>query len=72
MNLSVCFYIALQDDFVGHIVENDVTIHGLTVRMDQLMDQNKNFSVIYGAKVHYSCCYCKETFKRRSDIFNIV
>lgn len=63
MNLSVCFYVALQDDFVGHIVENDVTIHGLTVRMDQLMDQNKNFSVIYGAKVHSISCYCKETFK---------
>ncbi len=39
------FYIGLiftfQDAFVGHIVENDVTIHGLTVRMDQLMEQNK-------------------------------
>jgi len=40
-----------QDAFVGHIVENDVTIHGLTVRMDQLMEQNKNFQVIYDAKV---------------------
>ena len=42
-----------QDSFVGHIVENDVTVHGLTVRMEQLMDQNKNFQVIYGAKVRF-------------------
>lgn len=40
-----------QDEFVGHIVENDVTIHGLTVRMDQLENENKNFQVVYGAKV---------------------
>jgi hypothetical protein len=43
----------LQDSFVGHIVENDVTVHGLTVRMEQLMDLNKNFQVIYGAKVSF-------------------
>ena len=59
----------LKDDFVGHIVENDVTIHGLTVRMEQLMDKNKDFTVVYGAKVTsllffviifvvIVCCYC--------------
>ena len=47
------FVIFFKDSFVGHIVENDVTVHGLTVRMEQLMDQNKNFQVIYGAKVGY-------------------
>ena len=37
---------------MGHIVENDIAIHGLTVRMDQLEEENKNFKVVYSAKVN--------------------
>jgi len=32
-------------------VENDVTIHALNTRMDQLESSNNLFKVIYGAKV---------------------
>ena len=42
---------------MGHIVENDIAIHGLTVRMDQLEEENKNFKVVYSAKVNILSSY---------------